>query len=130
MEYFVKATLAINGLNRATVSSFLYLTYSIKIKMVRVKESLRRNRIAHLLPIVPFPIPYPCRRLLRSLKWPGIESRSFSPCEIDSLIPPIRPRIKYRTIFYCKGRQVKKKTFVFTSCSYLVKNNIIKQYLN
>lgn len=76
----------------------------MKIKMIRIKESLRRNRIAHLLPTVPFPIPYPCRRLLHRLKWPRIDSRSFLLYERDSLIPPICDRIKHRIIFYCKKK--------------------------
>lgn len=87
------------------VSFFLF--YSMKIKTIRIKESLRRNRIAHLLPTVP--IPYPCRRLLHRPKWPRIDSRSFLLYERDSLILPICYRIKHRIVFYCK----KKKKILF-----------------
>lgn len=75
----------------------------MKIKMIRIKESLRRNRIAHLLPTVP--IPCPCRRLLHRPKWPRIDSRSFLLYERDSSIPPILYRIKHRIIFYCEKKK-------------------------
>lgn len=87
----------------------LHSVYSMKIKTIRIKESLRRNRIAHLLPTVP--IPYPCRRLLHRPKWPRIDSRSFLLYERDSLILPICYRIKHRIVFYCKKKKKKFSSF-------------------